>query len=85
MRAIDPLTHLKLRVRAGGRLNLAKLLREAAKPVKKGNTKRTQPSGKEMTQRAIGGTRIDVGAKHTHRPAGQQIPDSGNISGKSLY
>ena len=85
MRAIDPLTHLKLWVRAGGRLNLAKLLREAAKPVKKGNTKRTQTSGKEMTQRAIGGIRIDGGAKHTHRPAGQQIPDSGNISGKSLY
>jgi len=85
MRAVDPLTHLKSRVRAGGRLNLAKLLREAAKPLKKGNAKRTLPSGKEMTERAIGGIRIDGGAKRTHRPAGQQIPDSGNISGKSLY
>jgi len=85
MRAVDPVTHLKSRVRSGGRLNLAKLLHEAAKPVKKGSAKRTQPSGKEVTKQSIGGIRIDGGANRKRRPAGEQIPKSGNISGKSLY
>jgi hypothetical protein len=79
------LTLLKSRIRAGGSLNLAKLLREAAKPMKNGNAQPTQPSGKEMTGRIIGGIRIDSGAKRRRRPDGQQTPDSGNISGKSLY
>ena len=53
--------------------------------MKKGNTQPTPLSGKEMTERVIGGIRIDSGAKRMRHPTGQQIPDCSNISGKSLY
>jgi subtilisin family serine protease len=81
IRAVDLLPQLKSKVRTGGRLNLAKLLREATEPLKKGRAKRSVTLRKEITKQSLGGIRIEGGTKRTLRPAGQKIPKSGNISG----
>jgi subtilisin family serine protease len=84
--AVDPVTRLKPVVRAGGRLNLAKLLGIAGKPVESASPKPPPLSEKKTRRQSLGGIRLDGGVtpQSQHSPKRSKAK-SGEITGKSLY
>jgi len=89
LRAVDRIGVLSGRVRSGGRLNLVKALREAARPVAAtGKTVKPSPAAKNRSRRSIGGIVIEGGGTGPDRPrapTGGLPKGGGEIKGKNLY
>jgi subtilisin family serine protease len=85
VRAVDLVPGLNSAVRAGGRLNLVKVLREASRPVTAVAPNRKTPAAETVRESAIGGIRLEGDTSRKREKSTSHIPKSGDIGGKSLY